>query len=427
MRTRVSPGQRAASRTARSSAVARVGGRAVGVGQRGLEADGTRSADRQVVGGRGRRGRRRPVPPTRRCRRRGGPRAGRCASAVSGSLGRRHRPDHGESGARHGGAHLLDGAVARQRCLVAVAVGGGDEVEGAAIVVAEHAGEAGLDVVTRSSTSPPSAKRTHSGNMALATHTVPSSHRQMPSGETPAVAAHSRRLDSAPSSARSNAVRRPPMVSAMISVAPSSVMTVPLGNWMSPAASQLVPSGSTRITEAVAMSLRLERSGVEPVEVEAEVAGVGLAVGGHHHVVGVPGGPGPQVAVHHEGAVGLAAHDDPVEPGAEQEASVGQPAQAGRLPVEVHLDPAVALGGDGEDGVVEEVRVPEAAVVPAGALAEVEAREEGLGGQGCRSSRCAPPGPGVRALAVQHSAAPGAPVGPGVPCRSWRTGCSRRS
>ena len=41
----------------------------------------------------------------------------------------------------------------------------------------------------------------------------------------------------------------------MIKVRPSSVMTVPLGNWMSVAASQLVPSGSTRTTEAVEMSL----------------------------------------------------------------------------------------------------------------------------------------------------------------------------
>ena len=41
----------------------------------------------------------------------------------------------------------------------------------------------------------------------------------------------------------------------MISVAPSSVMTVPLGKAMSVAASQLVPSGSTRTSEAGAMSL----------------------------------------------------------------------------------------------------------------------------------------------------------------------------
>ena len=68
----------------------------------------------------------------------------------------------------------------------------------------------------------------------------------------------------------------------------------------------------------------------------------------------------------HEGAVGLAAHDDPVEAGDEQQAPVGQPAETGRLAVEIDFDPALAVGGDGEHGVVEEVRVPEAAVVPAG-------------------------------------------------------------
>ena len=54
-------------------------------------------------------------------------------------------------------------------------------------------------------------------------------------------------------------------------------------------------------------SARLEGSGVEPVEVEPEVARIGLAVGCDHHVVGVPGGPGGQLAVADQLAVGLPA------------------------------------------------------------------------------------------------------------------------
>ena len=60
----------------------------------------------------------------------------------------------------------------------------------------------------------------------------------------------------------------------------------------------------------------------------------------------------------------------------------GSQPESRRLAVEVDLDPALAVGRDGEDGVVEEVREPQPAVVPARALAEVQAGEEGLGGQG---------------------------------------------
>ena len=73
------------------------------------------------------------------------------------------------------------------------------------------------------------------------------------------------------------------------------------------------------------------------------------------------------------GAVGLAAEDGPVQAGVDEEAAVGQPAQAGRLAVELDLGAPVALGRDGEDAVIEEVRVPQATVVPAGTLAEVAA------------------------------------------------------
>ena len=102
---------------------------------------------------------------------------------------------------------------------------------------------------------------------------------------------------------------------------------------------------------------------------------------------------GVEVAVPHQRAVRLAAHDDAVEAGVDQEAAVGEPAQPGRLAVEVNLDPALAVRRDGEDGVVEEVRVPQAAVVPARAFPEEQARQERLGGQGL-ARHGAPPLPG---------------------------------
>ena len=52
---------------------------------------------------------------------------------------------------------------------------------------------------------------------------------------------------------------------------------------------------------------------------------------------------------------------------------------------------------------VEEVRVPEPAFVPAGALAEEQAREEGLGGQTAFVTVAPPPGPCGPAPAVHHS------------------------
>ena len=55
--------------------------------------------------------------------------------------------------------------------------------------------------------------------------------------------AHTRRFDSVPSSPRSNAVSRPPSVSATISVRASGVMTVPFGNMRSSAATVAVAVG----------------------------------------------------------------------------------------------------------------------------------------------------------------------------------------
>ena len=68
---------------------------------------------------------------------------------------------------------------------------------------------------------------------------------QMPSGPRPS--ANTRRPDSPPSASMSNAVSRPANDSEMISVRPSGVMTMPLGNWMSPATWRSCPSGVTSL------------------------------------------------------------------------------------------------------------------------------------------------------------------------------------
>ena len=104
---------------------------------------------------------------------------------------------------------------------------------------------------------------------------------------------------------------------------------------------------------------------------------------------------------------------DPVEAGVDEEPAVGEPAQARRLTVEVHFDPALAVRRDGEDGVVEEVRVPEPALVPAGALAEEEAGDERLGGQGLTCHAAHLHAGRVSGIAVQHSRHPvrGRPTG----------------
>src|ERR1700733_14133585 len=93
---------------------------------------------------------------------------------------------------------------------------------------------------TRCRILPPSATRA-TENPPLDTHTAPSASMQMPSGPRPS--ANTRRPDSPPPSPMANAVSRPANDSEMISVPPSGVMIMPLGNWMSPATWRICPSG----------------------------------------------------------------------------------------------------------------------------------------------------------------------------------------
>ena len=78
------------------------------------------------------------------------------------------------------------------------------------------------------------------------------------------------------------------------------------------------------------------RGGHGGVEVEAEVADVGAALGVDHHVVAVERGEPAQLGVGGERAVGLPPQEPAVGHGDHEQAPVGQPPQARRLPG--HLD-----------------------------------------------------------------------------------------
>src|SRR6185437_16281765 len=75
---------------------------------------------------------------------------------------------------------------------------------------------------------------------------------------------------------------------------------------------------------------------------------------------------------------------------------------------EFDLGAPVAVGGDREHAVIEEVRVPEPAFVPAGALAEVEPRDEGFGGARLRGHGVDLPWAPWPGPAVHHNKARGA-------------------
>jgi hypothetical protein len=102
-----------------------------------------------------------------------------------------------------------------------VRLGGADE-ERAAVGAAEHASERAstgeIDPIDDLAALAHARQRCEMGH---ATHTQPSASRQMPSGTAPSSCAKTRRSRSEPSSAMSNAVKRPPKLSPMISVRPS--------------------------------------------------------------------------------------------------------------------------------------------------------------------------------------------------------------
>src|SRR6202034_1052400 len=127
------------------------------------------------------------------------------------------------------------------------------------------------------------------------------------------------------------------------------------------------------------------------VEVEAEVADVGVPGRAHHHVVGEPGRPGAEIAVELERVAPPTQHPV-VEHRHHQEVPVGQPAESRGLPGVLDLTPAVPLLVDREDAPGVEVGEPQASLVPAGGLTEVDAVDEALRDVGFEIGHLAPPG-----------------------------------
>ena len=104
---------------------------------------------------------------------------------------------------------------------------------------------------------------------------------------------------------------------------------------MSDAATCTEPSGSTRASFAVTWSASTDstpRARELAVEVEAEVADVGAAEGVDDHVVAVERGDARQVGVLDE-ARRLEAQEPLVEHRDDEQPAVGQPAEAGGLPI----------------------------------------------------------------------------------------------
>jgi len=106
--------------------------------------------------------------------------------------------------------------------------------------------------------------------------------------------------------------------------------------------------------------------------VVAEVADVGSTRGVDDHVVAVEGGEAGEIGVHDETAA-LETEEPPVHHRDDQQAAVGEPAETRGL--RPHLDDQLddAVGRHGDDALAVHVGDPEAAVVPARPLEEVEA------------------------------------------------------
>jgi hypothetical protein len=113
-----------------------------------------------------------------------------------------------------------------------------------------------------------------------------------------------------------------------------------------------------------------------PPEVEAEVADERSAVCRDHHVVGVPVAQAGQIRVDAELA-GVEAEHAPVIHRDDEQRPVREPAEARRHRLDADDLLHAAFVVDGEDVPPEEVREPPAAVVPARALEEPAAGEQG--------------------------------------------------
>ncbi len=120
----------------------------------------------------------------------------------------------------------------------------------------------------------------------------------------------------------------------------------------------------------------------EQVEIESEIADVGAPLGVHHHVVPVEGGGRFEVSVFDELAICFETQHGTRLAGHHQKASVRHPADPRRLTGDLELDPDRPCLVGRLHGAVVEVDEPQPTVVPAWALAEVEAVYERLGHPG---------------------------------------------
>ena len=107
------------------------------------------------------------------------------------------------------------------------------------------------------------------------------------------------------------------------------------------------------------------------LEVEAEVADVGGAVGRHHHVVAVPRGDSGQIGVLGDRAVGGHPEHTPIEHRHDEQRTVGHPTQARRTVLH-RRDPLLDPVDQGEHPMPVEVGEPQTPVAPPRPLAEVE-------------------------------------------------------
>src|SRR5471030_3461788 len=111
--------------------------------------------------------------------------------------------------------------------------------------------------------------------------------------------------------------------------------------------------------------------------VEAEIADIGAALGVDDHVVAGTGGDRFQFRLDGELAA-REAHQAPVGHAHDQHGAVGPPAEAGRTARNLDDDLGLAALVGRADLVDVEVGIPELALVPARALAEAEAVDEGF-------------------------------------------------
>ena len=247
--------------------------------------------------------------------------------------------------------------------------------QGPAVLAAERAGEAEavqldrLEHLRR-------PRRTRAHDFVSGVHTAPSASRQIPSPPSPSSAHTRRSRESRRRASTSNAVSRPANDSAQIRVEPSGVTTIPFGNCEPVGDLADLAVGRDQRDQA-----RRELAAAHEVEVDRVDVGVTAAV--DHDLVPASAAmsavrsawvTSEPSASRRRSASGAA--DD-------QQPAVGEPVDRDRdrrPSCTSAIDLAVAVEVDREDLALTPVGEPEAAVVPAGALADAQAGQQRVRG-----------------------------------------------